>query len=74
MVDSSKCLPTSISADRQAVGHAAGQRHRRMVGDVERRGVGDHLERAADVVPRGGAVGAGSAVAFIGVVGISSRS
>src|ERR1700722_16480330 len=33
-------------AHGQSVHHAARQRHRRMVRDIERRGVGDHLEGA----------------------------
>ena len=45
-----------------------------MAGHVEGRGVGQHLEGALASTARSGQSGGGSGVAFIGVVGISSRS
>src|SRR5882672_10705819 len=45
-------------ADRKSVHHAAGHRHRRVVRDIERRGVADHLERArAYLFPAGARCG-----------------
>src|ERR1700733_966660 len=43
-------LADQHQADREPVNHAARQRHRGVMGDVERRGIRNHLQGASDVV------------------------